>query len=176
MCCSYIQLKLKPFCLRSQLCSQWQIRGKTCQRHRSANFAQLANQMQNLNQRHRSDSEPRCMHMMHITNNSKRAVMRELKLYTESGSGRGTSNGIWDGQLAVQKSKIISEQAFFCGQTKIIGGRHLLWANQISLQALMAFFVCFCASGFRVTDASICVMLLSISACGILPFDACSQM
>ena len=38
----------------------------------------------------------------------------------------------------------------------------------------MAFF--FCASGFHVTDASICVMLLSISACGILPFDACSQM
>jgi hypothetical protein len=34
----------------------------------------------------------------------------------------------------------------------------------------------FCASGFHVTDASICVMLLSISACGILPFDACSQM
>ena len=174
MCCSYIQLKLKPFCLRSQLCSQWQIRGKTCQRHRSANFAQLANQRQNLNQRHRSDSEPRCMHMMHITNNSKRAVMRELKLYTESGSGRGTSNGIWDGQLAVQKSKIISEQAFFVGKPRSLVAGIFLWANQIPLQALMAFF--FCASGFHVTDASMCVMLLSTSACGILPFDACSQM
>ena len=140
MCCSYIQLKLKPFCLRSQLCSQWQIRGKTCQRHRSANFAQLANQRQNLNQRHRSDSEPRCMHMMHITNNSKRAVMRELKLYTESGSGRGTSNGIWDGQLAVQKSKIISEQAFFCGQTKIIGGRHFLVSKPNFITGFDGFF------------------------------------
>ena len=151
MCCSYIQLKLKPFCLRSQLCSQWM---------------HLVNQRQNLNQRHRSDSEPRCMPMMHITKNSKRAVMRELKLYTESGSGRGMSNGIWDGQLAVHKSKIIN-----C----CFGGRHFVWANQISLRALMAVIL-FCVSGFHVTDASICVMLLSISACGILPFDACSQM
>ena len=176
MCCSYIQLKLKPFCLRSQLCSQWQIRGKTCQRHRSANFAQLANQRQNLNQRHRSDSEPRCMHMMHITNNSKRAVMRELKLYTESGSGRGTSNGIWDGQLAVQKSKIISEQAFFVGKPRSLVAGIFVVSKPNFITGFDGVFCCVCASGFHVTDASICVMLLSTSACGILPFDACSQM